>query len=115
MSAQNQIEQEGERRADPRYPGQTLLIEVDGELCPLIDLSSGGVSFEGMGFQPQQRILVRIASVLDGDDAVEAECVVAKICDTRIGASFLRPTPALLHYVVRHIGNVRRTEAFVAP
>ena len=105
--------QEGERRADARYPGQTLVIEVDGEVCPLIDLSAGGISFEGLGFRLRQRVAVRIASVLDHDDAVDAECVVAKICDTRIGATFSPPTHTLLEYVVRHIGNVRATASLV--
>lgn len=102
-----------EKRNDVRYPGQTLMLEVNGRIHPLIDISTGGLGFEGDGFVRGQMLAARISSVLDGTDEIRAPCRVANIRGSRIGVSFTAPNLQLLKYIIGHIGNVTSTLPFV--
>lgn len=107
------MKRNAERRSHIRYPGQTLLLEVDGLTCPLIDISTGGISFEGEGFHQRQTIMIKLSSVLDGTDTIGAECEVAMISGVRIGAAFTRPTLPLMAYIIGHIAAITGTSPCV--
>lgn len=100
-------------RSSPRYPGQTLLLELDGELYPFIDISIGGFSFEGQGFRKGQTFAARISSVLDGADDITALCRVVNVCNFKVCVQFTNPNFQLLKYVIAHIGNVTETTPYV--
>jgi hypothetical protein len=95
-----------ERRSHLRYPGQTLLLAVDGIVRALIDISTGGLSFEGEDFHRGQIVAVKFSSVLDEGDAVEAACRIVNTGGARVGAAFTLPNLPLLAYVIEHIGGV---------
>ncbi|MGE5503259.1 MAG: PilZ domain-containing protein [Actinomycetota bacterium] len=102
-----------DRRRHVRYPAQTLMVEVDGEVMPLVDLSIGGLAFEGDGFRPGRRVSLRLSSCLDVDFAAQGTAEVASIHGPRVGASFVKPSFGLLKYVVGHIGTLTGTVPYV--
>lgn len=106
-------QQEREKRKNFRYPGQTLMLEVNGCVQPFIDISTGGLSFEGEGFIPGQMLNVRISSVLDSADTITAPCRVANVCGHRVGVSFAALNFQLFEYVIAHIANVTAISPFV--
>ncbi|WP_083763421.1 PilZ domain-containing protein [Paramagnetospirillum magneticum] len=99
-----------EQRQAVRYPGQTLVLKVNGCIHPFIDISVGGLSFEGEGFVRGQEINVRISSVLDAADTISTTCRVANVCGPRVGVSIAPCSSRLLRYIVVHIANLTETE-----
>ncbi|MDA8231776.1 MAG: PilZ domain-containing protein [Magnetospirillum sp.] len=93
-----------ERRHYTRYPGQPLILEVDGAVHPLIDISMGGIGFEGDGFRQGQTIVFSLSSVLDEADRTDGQAKVVNIAGPRIGVEFIGPNSPLLKYILTHIG-----------
>lgn len=102
-----------DRRQYPRHPGQTLVLEVDGETHALIDISIGGIGFEGHGFRRGQRIAFRLYSALDDQDVIEGPGEVANLVGTRVGIVFCHPNLVLFQYVINHIANVTHAPPYI--
>ncbi len=94
-----------ERRDRARFPGQVLFIKIGFKPYPLIDVSVGGVGFESEGLSVGQIVNIKIVSVLDETDNVDAKCEVLNIVGYRVAARFIDPSETLLSYIKSYIKN----------
>ncbi|ARJ67849.1 hypothetical protein WV31_20450 [Magnetospirillum sp. ME-1] len=98
-----------ERRQHVRKLGDGLAVLIDGKVYPLTDISLSGVSFQGSGVRPGDRIRLSLAAVRSLDDCVEA-VVTVKVAEGGIVRGEFSPTAKLMRYIVAHLGDVTGAE-----
>lgn len=98
-----------ERRQHIRKMGDGLAVLIDGKVHPLTDISLSGVSFQGSGVRPGDRIRLSLAAVRALDDCVEA-VVTVKVAESGIIRGEFSPTAKLMRYIVGHLGDVTGAE-----
>ncbi|HIJ64185.1 MAG TPA: PilZ domain-containing protein [Rhodospirillaceae bacterium] len=86
-----------------RQNGQGLVILMDGQVHTVVDVSVNGVSFQGRGLTVGQTISVRLARLVDLNDAVEAKVTVKGLTGSVVHGEF-HGTLSLMRYVVAKIG-----------
>ncbi|EME68365.1 hypothetical protein H261_18707 [Paramagnetospirillum caucaseum] len=98
-----------ERRQHVRKMGDGLAVLIDGRVFPVLDISLSGVSFQGNGFRPGDRVRLTVAALHSFDDSVEA-VVIIKSLDAGILRGEFAPTARLMRYIVAHLGDVTGAE-----
>jgi hypothetical protein len=98
-----------ERRRLPRKIGHGLAALIDGKAYPVIDISTGGVSFQGIGQKLGARLAMKIARMSDFSDCID--CVVTvKSEEGNVTRGEFLPTMALMRYIIGHIGEATGAE-----
>lgn len=98
-----------ERRQHIRKMGDGLAVLIDGKVHPLADISLAGLSFQGSGFRPGDRIRLTLAAVRSLDDCVEAT-VTVKVAEGGVIRGEFAPTAKLMRYIVAHLGEITGAE-----
>ena len=98
-----------ERRRLPRKIGQGLAALIDGKAHPVIDISTAGVSFQGIGQKMGAKLAVKIARMSDFNDCID--CVITvKSEEGNVTRGEFLPTMALMRYIIGHIGETTGAE-----
>ncbi|BAE50404.1 hypothetical protein [Paramagnetospirillum magneticum] len=98
-----------ERRQHIRKMGDGLAVLIDGKVFPVVNVSISGVSFQGAGYRPGDRVRLTLAALQALDDNVEA-MVTIKSADSGILRCEFSPTTKLMRYIVGHLGDVTGAE-----
>jgi hypothetical protein len=99
-----------ERRRHIRYIGQHLLIVINGKAHPIMDISIGGVSFQGTGFTVGDPLSLTLVSAFANKDVMPGIGEVRAISGSKVHVKFVRPTLPLLRYIIAHIAEVTGIE-----
>ena len=65
----------------------------------LIDISIGGLAFEAEGFASGDVVRLKVVSVLDRYDFVEADCEIVRVDGLKVSVRFIEQSPSLLEFV----------------
>lgn len=98
-----------ERRQHARKLGDGLSVLIDAKPFALVDISLSGLSFQGSGFRPGDRIRLTLAAARSPDDCVDAVLTV-KLTEAGIIRGEFSPTAKLMRYIIAHLGEVTGTE-----
>ncbi|CUW40907.1 protein of unknown function [Magnetospirillum sp. XM-1] len=98
-----------ERRQHARKMGDGLAVLIDGKVFPLLDVSLAGLSFQGNGMRPGDRVRLTLAAVRSLDDCVEA-MVTVKVAEGGVIRGEFSPTAKLMRYIVAHLGEITGAE-----
>ena len=94
-----------DRRQHVRKMGDGLAVLIDGKVFPVSDISVSGVSFQGTGHKPGDRIRLSVVALRALDDNVEA-AVTVKVIDGGMVRGEFAPTAKLMRYIITHLGEV---------
>ena len=98
-----------ERRRLPRKIGHGLAALIDGKAHPVIDISTAGLSFQGIGQKLGSRLALKIVRMSDISDCID--CVITvKSEEGNVTRGEFQPTMALMRYIVGHIGETTGAE-----
>jgi len=92
-----------DRRDRVRLPGQVLFVKIGFAPYPLIDVSEGGIAFEAEGFSVGQSVDLKIVSVLDESDTIDAKCEVLNVEGYRVATRFTDPPQELIDHIKSYI------------
>ena len=90
------------RRDHHRLPGQVLMVTIGIKPYALIDISIGGVAFESGNCEAGDVVRLKIVSVLDSYDYVEADCEVVRVEGLKVSARFVNPPASVLEFVTTY-------------
>lgn len=94
-----------ERRKHVRHLAENLQVLIDGKAYPLINISTGGVYFQGQGFYAGNPLSLVIRSLHDEKDSVATVARVVAVTDSAVHAEFTKANVPLLNFVIGHIGQ----------
>ena len=98
-----------ERRRLSRKIGQGLAALINGKAHPVIDISTAGVSFQGIGQKMGAKLALKIARMSDFNDCID--CVITvKSEEGNVTRGEFQPTMALMRYIISHIGETTGAE-----
>lgn len=100
------------QRTGARHFGENLSVTVNGESYPVLNISSGGLSFRGLPFDDGTVATLTVGSDQEPDRKVETTCVVTAIRKDVTHVSFTRVTMTLLTFIIDHIGSVLGVEPY---
>ncbi len=98
-----------ERRQHVRKMGDGLAVLINGKVFPVIDISVSGISFQGSGHWPGDRLRLTVAALHALDDSVEA-LVTIKATESGVVRAEFAPTAKLMRYIITHLGEVTGAE-----
>lgn len=94
-----------ERRRQPRRLGEGLILAIGGRAFPILDISVAGVSFQGAGYKPNDRITAILAEAGNPAAGVETTVTVRSTGNTVVRGEFY-PTNKLMRFIMAHVGEV---------
>lgn len=100
------VSKQRDRRQNPRCYGRDLLVSNNGQGYPVLNISEGGLCFEGTPFAVGQTVVLTLSSLAKPADGVNAECRVVTVRQGNTHLAFTSVTMALLTFVMSHIGEV---------
>jgi len=103
------VRQIKERRLHSRSIAKGLIILIDDQVCPVIDISVSGVSFQASLNSIGSRVRVKLARLTDKNDCIACEITVRAVSGAITHAEFSATMP-LMHYIIGHIGKVTGAE-----
>ncbi|MGE4280515.1 MAG: hypothetical protein AB7G62_13080 [Magnetospirillum sp.] len=91
-----------DRRLNPRHDGAGLKVEIEGQVYPVVNISTGGLCLIGLNRKVGERfrfVMSRVGEV----EAVTGEVQVLDIKGSLFHLVFTRPTMPLMRMVIAHV------------
>ncbi|OJX80898.1 hypothetical protein [Magnetospirillum sp. 64-120] len=92
----------GDRRLNQRHDGAGLLVEIEGNVYPVVNVSTGGLCLQGLNRKDGERFRF-VLSRLGNPDGITGECEVLGCSGELVHLVFTRPTLPLLRLIVAHV------------
>ena len=94
-----------ERRHHIRKVGDGLVVLIDDQVYPVLDISVSGMSFQASHVAVGDRIKLKIAQLTNMKACIDGELTVRAVNGTVARGEFFATMP-LMRYIISHIGNV---------
>lgn len=94
-----------DRRRHSRHDGAGLVVELEGQSLPVIDVSTGGVSLRDLDRKIGDRFRL-VLTRSGGLAGIATECEVVGKEGRLVRLTFTRPTLPLLRLVVAHVSTL---------
>ena len=94
-----------DRRRHSRHEGAGLVIEIEGQSFPVVDVSTGGISLRDLDRKIGDRFRL-VLTRSGGLAGIATECQVVGKDGRLLRLSFTRPTLPLLRLVVAHVSTL---------
>jgi len=103
------MKQTKERRRHIRYLGQGMVVVIEGQGYPVIDISTSGIHFQGGSFELGAVVPLKLMRLKGKQDSVDGSIIVKAVGTTTRGE--FRPTMPLLRFIIRHLSEVTGVRA----
>lgn len=94
-----------DRRRHSRHEGAGLVVEIEGQSFPVVDVSTGGISLRDLDRKIDDRFRL-VLTRSGGLAGIATECQVVGKEGRLLRLSFTRPTLPLLRLVVAHVSTL---------
>lgn len=94
-----------DRRRHSRHDGAGLVVEIEGQSLPVVDVSTGGISLRNLDRKIGDRFRL-VLTRSGGLAGIATECEVVSKEGSLVRLAFTRPTLPLLRLVVAHVSTL---------
>lgn len=94
-----------DRRLNPRHDGAGLVVEIEGRIHPLVNVSTGGLCVQGLSRKVGERFRFVLSRVGE-PQGVTGEGELLSVNGDLFHLVFTRPTMPLLRMIIAHVSSL---------